>query len=172
MGLLLVQGLVHTLAQEIIAMDVNPERLALAKRFGADRIINLTTSEGQQALEELKARPLDVIIEAAGVQPAFDVHYDILRKGGRFNIFSWHKEGDRRVDLGAWHMKGFQVYNASPSIAPDFARIFARTVPLMQKGVFDLKPLVTHVMPIDQAPEMFDIAVHQRDGYIKGVLLW
>jgi L-iditol 2-dehydrogenase len=172
MGLLFMQALAHTLAQEVIAMDIDAHRLELAKQFGADQVINLSTPEGQQAVEALKANPVDVMVEAAGAQPAFDLNYEILRRAGRLNIFSWHKGGDRRVDLGAWHMMGIEVYNASPSISPHFGEIFRRTVPLMEKGIFDLKPLITHVMPVDQAPEMFEIASHQSDGYIKGVLTW
>jgi threonine dehydrogenase-like Zn-dependent dehydrogenase len=42
----------------------------------------------------------------------------------------------------------------------------------MEKGVFDLRPLVTHVMPPERASEMFEIAAHQSDGYIKGVIRW
>ncbi len=172
MGLLLMQALRHTLVHEVIAVDVDARRLELARQFGADQIINLSTDEGSRAMEALKAHPVDVMIEAAGAQPAFDLNYEILREAGRLVIFSWHKDGDRRVDLGAWHMMGIEVYNASPNISRHFPQIFARTVPLMQKGIFDLKPLVTHVMPVSQASEMFDIASHQSDGYIKGVLRW
>jgi threonine dehydrogenase-like Zn-dependent dehydrogenase len=172
MGLLLMQALAHTLVHEVIVVDVDPRRLELARQFGADQVINSSTDEGKRAIEALKANPVDVMIEAAGAQPAFDLNYEILRQAGRLNIFSWHKGGDRRVDLGAWHMSGFQVYNASPNISSHFAQIFARTVPLMKKGVFDLKPLVTHVLPVDEAVRMFEIASHQSDGYIKGVLSW
>jgi threonine dehydrogenase-like Zn-dependent dehydrogenase len=172
MGLLLVQGLVHSLAAEVIGIDINTVRLALAKQFGADRVINPETVEGKQALQALGAHPVDIVIEAAGVQEAFDLHYALLRKQGKLCVFSWHKDGDRRVDLGAWHMSGYEVGNASPSISPNFSRVFARTVPMMEKGVFDLRPLVTHVMPPARATEMFETAAHQSDGYIKGVIRW
>jgi threonine dehydrogenase-like Zn-dependent dehydrogenase len=172
MGLIFLQGLRHTLAQEVIAMDVDVRRLELARQFGADQVINLNTPEGVQAVEALKANPVDLLVEAAGAQAAFDLNYSILRQAGRLNIFSWHKADYRQVDLGAWHMMGIQVYNASPNISTDFPRIFARTVPMMKKGVFDLEPLVTHAMPADRAPELFEIAAHQSDGYIKGVILW
>jgi len=172
MGLLLVQGLVHTAAAEVVAIEINPVRLELAKRFGATQTINPHTAEGTEALEALAARPYDIVVEAAGTQEALDYHYSLLRKQGRLCIFSWHKDGPRSVDLGAWHMSGYEVGNASPSISPNFSRIFARAVPLMEKGVFDLKPLVTHVMSPEQAPELFEIAAHQSDGYIKGVIRW
>lgn len=172
MGLLLVQGLVHTPAAEVVAIEINPVRLELAKQFGATGVINPHTDGGAEALKALAAHPFDIVVEAAGTQEAFDYHYALLRKQGKLCIFSWHKDGARRVDLGAWHMSGYEVGNASPSISPNFSRIFARAVPLMEKGVFDLKPLVTHVMSPEQAPELFEIAAHQRDGYIKGVIRW
>ena len=172
MGLLLVQGLVHTQAAEVIAIEINPARLELAKQFGATLAINPHTAEGQEALKDLAARPVDVVVEAAGTQEAFDYHYSLLRRQGKLCVFSWHKDGARTVDLGAWHMSGYEVGNASPSISPNFTRIFARTVPMMEKGVFDLKPLVTHVMPPARASEIFETAAHQADGYIKGVIRW
>jgi 2-desacetyl-2-hydroxyethyl bacteriochlorophyllide A dehydrogenase len=172
MGLLLVQGLVHTTAAEVVAIEINPFRLELARQFGATQIINPHTAEGAEALKALASRPFDIVVEAAGTQEAFDYHYSLLRKQGKLCIFSWHKDGARSVDLGAWHMSGYEVGNASPSISPNFSRIFARAVPLIEKGVFDLKPLVTHVMSPEQAPELFEIAAHQSDGYIKGVVRW
>ncbi len=172
MGLLLVQGLAHTLASELIAMDVNPARLELAHQFGATQTIDLSDPTSEAAVQALRERPVDIMIEAAGAQAAFDLNYSILRKQGKLCIFSWHKDGPRTVDLGAWHMAGFEVGNASPSISPNFARIFARAVPLMEKGIFDLRPLVTHVMPPERAQELFEIAAHQEDGYIKGVIRW
>lgn len=172
MGLLFVQGLAHTLAQEVIAVDIEPVRLGLASQFGADQTINLATDEGKQAVEALKSNKVDVFVDVAGAQSAFDLNYDILRRAGRLNMFAWHKGGDRRVDLGAWHGMAIEFISSSPGSAKDFASIFARTVPMMEKGVFDLRSLVTHVMPPERAQELFEIAAHQSDGYIKGVIRW
>ncbi|MGI6368841.1 MAG: zinc-dependent alcohol dehydrogenase [Anaerolineae bacterium] len=172
MGLLLVQGLVQTPAAEVIAIEPNPDRLALAAQFGATQTINPLTEKGKAAMQALAERPVDIVVETAGTQVAFDQHYAILRKQGKLCIFAWHKDGKRMVDLGAWHMSGYEVGNASPSISPNFARIFARAVSLMEKGVYDLKPLVTHVSSPEDAPKLFEIAAHQSDGYIKGVVRW
>ena len=167
MGLLLVQGLVHTPAAEVVAIEINPVRLELAKQFGATGAINPYTAEGAEA-PRLAARPFDIVV--GGRRGGRDYHYAAPQAASC--CFSWHKDGPRSVDLGAWHMSGYEVGNASPSISPNFSRIFARAVPLMEKGVFDLRPLVTHVMSPEQAPELFEIAAHQSDGYIKGEVRW
>lgn len=172
MGLMFVQGLRHALVQEVIAIDVDDARLALAKQFGADRIINVSTPAGQAEAAALAQHPVDVAVECAGNQAAFQLGYQIVRKAGRLNIFSAQRGQPRQVDLAMWHSKGIQVYASSPSIAPDFAKIWARTVPMMQKGVFDLKPLVTHTAPPEQAQELFETGLSKQGGYIKGVVLW
>jgi len=115
---------------------------------------------------------VDLLIEAAGVQSGFDLHYDILRRAGRLTIFAAHRDADRLVSLAAWHSRGYQVYNASPSITPEFHKLLPPTVRMMERGVFDMRPLISHVRPAAEAQELFDIAANHRDGYIKGVLLW
>jgi threonine dehydrogenase-like Zn-dependent dehydrogenase len=172
MGLLLVQGLAYSLVSEIIAIDVDDERLAMAETFGADRSINAATDKGHAQIEALAGEPVDVVIECAGNQAGFDIANAIVRRGGRLNIFSAQRGDPRQVSLSRWHSLGVQAYASSPSIAPDFPSILARTVPMMARGVFDLEPLVTHISPPEQAQELFELALARRDGYIKGVIRW
>lgn len=172
MGLMWVQGLAHTLAQEVVGIDIDARRLALARQFGADRTIDLTAPGADEALAELREKPFDLVIEVAGKQPALDVAYSLLRPSGTLTIFSWQRGGNRSIDLGTWHMSGFRVMNSGPAISPHFNQAFRRAVPLMERGVFDLKPLVTHVVPVEQAQGLFEAAVAHADGYIKGVVTW
>lgn len=174
MGLLLIQGLRFTLCAEVIAVDIDDHRLALAKQFGAAEMINPQSAEGQARLEQLERdAALDVVIEGAGTQPALDVSYRMLRPGGVLNIFSSHRGSDsRRVDIYEWHHRGLRVFNTSPKINPDFARVFQRTVPLIEKGVFDLAPLITHRAPPGEAQALYETALARRDRFIKGVILW
>lgn len=172
MGLLFLQALPHALVSEIIAIDVDAHRLALAKQFGADRIINVSTPEGLAEANAIAQNPVDVAVECAGNQAAFDMSYRIVRKQGRVNVFSAQRGAPRTVDLSMWHGKGVQVYASSPSISPDFARVWARTVPMMQRGIFDLRPLVTHLAPPTDAAALFRTAVSKADEYIKGVIVW
>jgi L-iditol 2-dehydrogenase len=172
MGLMFVQALRYSLAREVIAIDIDEARLALAATFGADQVINSATPAGQARIAALKRERVDLTIECAGVEETFQLAYEMVRKGGRVNIFSAQRGEPRRVDLSLWHSLGLQAYATSPSIAPDFPRIFARTVPLMQRGVFDLRPLVTHTAPPQEAPALYETALHKRDGYIKGAIVW
>lgn len=172
MGLIFIQGLRCSLCAELIAIDMDDHRLELARRFGATTTINVNSSEGQKTIEELKHHPVDVAIESAGAQSTLDLSYSILRAGGRLNIFGSHRGAIRTVDIYEWHHLGIEVVNTSPKISTDFPRVFQRTVRLMEKGVFDLAPLITHVVPPEQAQDLFRLALSKQDAYIKGVIKW
>jgi len=143
----------------------------LAEKFGATQIINSLTEGGQARLQELKREKADVVIEAAGAAPALDLATDLTKTSGRLCIFSWHHER-RSIDLSRWHAGGFEVLNTSPMIDADrgFFKNFHRAIALMQKGVFDLRPLVTHVAPYTDAQRLFEVAAGKKQDYIKGVV--
>jgi threonine dehydrogenase-like Zn-dependent dehydrogenase len=173
MGLLLIQGLRATLCAEVTAIDIDGYRLELARKFGAQTVINPEADDAVTLTRELEANPLDVVIESAGTQSALDLSYRIVRPGGVLNIFSSHRgSGSRDVDIYEWHHKGLRVFNTSPKIEPDFVRVFHRTIPLMRRGVFDLTDLVTHRAPPEGATELFEAAIERREGFIKGVVMW
>ncbi|MGQ9629354.1 MAG: zinc-dependent alcohol dehydrogenase [bacterium] len=171
MGLMILQGLNRSLASEVIAVDIDSERLRMAERFGATEAIDVNSGVGEDRLEGLKREKADVVIEAAGTPQALDLATEITRTAGRLCIFSWHHER-RAVDLSRWHIGGFEVLNTSPMIDWDrgFFKNFPRAIALMKKGVFDLKPLITHISPCERAQELFEIAADRREGYIKGVV--
>jgi threonine dehydrogenase-like Zn-dependent dehydrogenase len=172
MGLMFAQALKYSLAAELIAMDLDDARLALARQFGATQTINVNSAQGQAQLEALQKNPVDISIESGGTQATLDLSYRILRAGGRLNIFGSHRGAIRQVDVYEWHHLGLQVVNTSPKISHDYARVFQRTVTLMQKGIFDLRPLITHALPPERAPELYAIANARTPNYIKGIVKW
>jgi len=170
MGLLWIQGLKRTLAKEIIAIEVDPQRLRLAQKFGADIVFN--PKQEQIKLKELYEGKVDTVVEVAGVQEALDLATNLVRVGGTLTIFAWHHDPRLIRTPGKWHLKGLKVLNATPFMSPNFAEVFQRTVPLLEKKIFDLKPLVTHTLPYTDAQKMLEIASKKEERYIKGVLLF
>lgn len=170
MGLLNVQGLAHCPLAELIAADVKPFNLELARVMGATELIRVDTDEGRARLDALADRPLDLVVEAAGVPETIRAAGRLVRSGGRLGLFAWH-HGERSVDLGVWHHRGIKVLNASPPIGTDRAvGPMQRAVALLERGVFDLRRLVTHRHSIDDAQTGMEIAAERPEGYVKGVL--
>jgi threonine dehydrogenase-like Zn-dependent dehydrogenase len=173
MGLLFLQGLRRSLCADVVGIDIDERRLRLARDCGATEVVNPETPEGERRLAQMEKDPFDVVIECAGSQAALDLSYRILRPAGILNISSSHRgSGRRSVDVYEWHHKGIAVFNTSPKITPDFPRVFRRTVKLMERAVFDLRPLITHRTAPAKAQALFELATAKGEGYVKGIVEW
>ena len=89
LGLGMVNALRIKKVKKLIVLDLNDERLALAKKFGADEIINPKTENAlRRVLDSTDGVGCDVYIEATGHPSAVQQGLDMLRKGGTFVEFS------------------------------------------------------------------------------------
>ena len=170
MGLLNVQLLAHCPLAELIVADVKPRNLQLAHEFGATEVVNAAMASGQARLEELRKQPLDLVVEAAGAAATLSQATELVRPGGKLGIFAWHHE-PRSVDLSAWHTRGIRVMNSAPNIGRDRnEETWDRAIRLMQRGFFDMTPLVTHRHPAEDVQAAMELAAERPADYIKGVL--
>jgi threonine dehydrogenase-like Zn-dependent dehydrogenase len=168
MGLLILQGLVRSYADQVVGIDVEPSRLEAAGAVGVTELYNPAEMGDEKIVELLKTRELDVVVDTSGSQAGLDLSTAIVRRGGVINLFGWIKGERATFDTGAWHMNGLTVVNSSPS-----AKIrdpFPPAIRLMAKGVFDLKPLVTHVVPLKDYPALMKKIISGDPSYIKGVV--
>ena len=170
MGLLNVQGLGRYPLAELVVADLDAAKLELAARFGATETIRAGTEEGNARLEELKGKKFDLVIEASGSEQALRMCGDLVRNGGRLALFGW-QHGMRSVNMTRWHIGGLKVLNTAPAIATDRnINTMERAVRLIERGVFDLAPLVTHRHSWKDVASALDEAARRPAGYIKGVL--
>ena len=116
MGLLITQGLLHHPLDQIIAIDVVQNRLDLAKATRRGRSLQHGSEiDTTELAADLKAREIDVVVDTSGHQGGLDLSTDIVKRGGRINLFGWLKGDTATFDPTKWHMGGFTVVNSSPS---------------------------------------------------------
>ncbi len=168
MGLLILQGLLHMPVDQLVAVDIVQSRLDLAARLGAPETFNAAVVERTALTEELKGRGFDVVIDTSGSQAGLDLATDIVKRGGLINLFGWIK-GDRAVfDSTKWHLGGFSIVNSSPSA--QLRDPFPQAIRLIHRGVFDLRPLVTHVVSLPDYPALMKGILAGDPAYVKGVI--
>ena len=149
-ALAIIAARVHG-AREITATDVSDYTLGLARRIGADRTINVATQ--MQELTPLKANKgtFDVMIEASGNEQAILTGLDVLKPRGIL------------VQLGLGGSMGLPqnlVVSKEVEIRGSFRfhEEFALAVDLINRRRVDLTPLLTEVLPLDQAEKAFQLA--------------
>ena len=169
MGLMMVQGLAGVGADQLIALDVDDEKLKLAKEFGATEVHNVSDPYFDDVKADLRGRGIDVVVDTSGAQSGLDLATDIVKRAGLINLFGWIKGSTATFNPTAWHGKAISIVNSSP--AAQIRDPFPPAIRLIQNGLIDLRKLVTHVVPLEEFPTfMEDVTTGKVGGYIKGVV--
>lgn len=140
----------------IVAVESVPERAEMARQLGANVVVDPTTEDPVSAILQLTG-PIgaDVAVEAVGLQQTMDLATRIVRRGGTVSSVGVYG-GLPGVMLPAgtssfYHRK--VVFTLCPS---GVARL-QQLMHLVQFGGLDLTPLITHRMPLSQAPEAYEM---------------
>lgn len=171
MGLISLQILRGMAADQVVALDVDDDRLALARKLGATEAHNVNAPGFDEVRNDIAKRGIDIVYDTSGTQSGLDLATQIVRPGGKINVFGWLKGDAATFNPTAWHGKGITVINSGPA-----ARIrdpFPPAIRLLQNGIVDLKPLVTHTVSLEEFPRfMANATTGKVPGYIKGVVTY
>lgn len=168
MGLMLLQGLVHSYVQQLVAIDVSSARLELAQQVGVSEVYNIAEVGVADLLDQLKPREFDIVIDTTGSQSALDLSTDLVKRGGMINLFGWIKGAEATFDATKWHAGGLTVVNSSPPA--QIRDPFPPAIRLMEEGIIDLQPLVTHVVDLEEYPDLMQQIIAGDPSYVKGVI--
>ncbi len=168
MGLLILQGLLRYPLDDLIVLDIVQSRLDLAQQLGVGEVYNTAEADLQDLSRELKSREIDVVVDTSGSQAGLDLSTDIVKRGGRINLFGWLKGQTASFDPTKWHLGGFTVVNSAP--ASKLRDTFDPAIRLIHKGIIDLKPLVTHTATLEDYPDLMAQILTGDESYIKGVV--
>ncbi|MDA0323723.1 MAG: zinc-binding dehydrogenase [Verrucomicrobia bacterium] len=168
MGLLILQGLARSNAAQVIGIDIDQKRLDLAASFGIKETFNVSSVDSDALAKELAGRHIDVVVDTSGSQQGLDMATAIVRSGGILNLFGWIKGETAAFDPSDWHLKGITVINSSPS--SQLRATFEPAIRMIREGLFDLKPVVSHVVSLDDYPQLMRDIVGGVPGYVKGVV--
>ena len=138
-------------ASEIVATDLSDFTLSLAKKAGADHAISMaSTPDGLSGYTTDKGY-FDILYECSGAAPALIAAIGALRPRGI--ILQLGLGGDMTLPMQAITAKELDLRGSFR-----FHTEFAVGVGLMQKGLIDVKPLITHTLPLARAIEAFTLA--------------
>ena len=138
-------------AAEIVATDLSDFTLGVARQVGADRTINI--SSNPEALADYAADKghFDVLYECSGAVSALTAAIGVMRPRGV--ILQLGLGGDMTLPMQTITAKELDLRGSFR-----FHGEFATGVGLMQRGLIEVKPLITHTVPFDQAETAFKIA--------------
>ncbi len=153
-------------ATTIIAVDTVPERLAIARRMGADHVVDFAATDPVEEIMRLTdGRGVDVSIEALGRQSTFEAALKVLRPGGTLSSLGVYS-GDLHIPLGAF-CAGLGDHTIVTTLCPGGKERMRRLMDVVASGRVDTRPLVTHRFSLDAIEDAYALFANQRDGVLK-----
>lgn len=166
-GLMALLWLKYRGAGHVIVSDLSDYRLEVAKRMGADEIINPTGCDFTKCIADLTDGAMcDISIEAVGITPTAQSSLDALSLSG---CAIWIGNASRMVSVNMQDIvtkelsiKGNYIYTKDD---------FVRSVKLLSDKAINAEPVITHYMDLSKGAEAFELLKNNQDGKAIKVVL-
>ena len=153
-------------ARKIVVTDVNPDRLALAKRMGATRAVDVSREKLPDVQRELGMKEgFDIGLEMSGQPSALNDMIDNMAHGGRIALLGI-MPGAAAID---WNKVVFNMLTIRGVYGREMYETWYKMTALIQSGL-DISPIITHRFPYTKFQEGFDLMRSGKSGKI--VLDW
>jgi L-iditol 2-dehydrogenase len=141
----------------VIVVGLNPFKLEIARRFGADALVDITgVADPVQAVRDLTpgGRGVDVAIEAVGLPETWEQAIAMTRPGGLVNLFGGCKSGTAiRVDTRRLHYDELDIIGVFHH-TPRYVRA---ALDLISSGQIDADALLTHEVPLERLEQALQL---------------
>jgi 2-desacetyl-2-hydroxyethyl bacteriochlorophyllide A dehydrogenase len=153
-------------ASLIIAVESDPVRAQMAKRMGANVVLNFKESDVIAEIKRLTGgKGVDVAIEALGTQSTFENALLALRAGGTLSSLGVYS-GKLSVPLEPF-AAGLGDHKIVTTLCPGGKERMRRLMELVRHGRLDLTPLLTHTFSLDEITTAYSLFGGRREGVIK-----
>ena len=153
-------------AAQVIGVDSDPVRLAMARRMGADVALDFTKVDVLDEVKRLtRGTGADVAIEALGTQQTFESALRTLRPGGTLSSLGVYA-GKLEMPYSAF-AAGLGDHRIVTTLCPGGKARMGRLIAMVQAGRFDPTPLLTHRFRLSEIGEAYRVFSNRLDGVLK-----
>ena len=151
----------------LVAYGLRADELAFATELGAHAAVNVAETDAVAETRRLAGGGLDLVVETAGSAQAVELATRLVRPGGRVVLLGIAGEGKTlelpadRIMFGDMDVIGSCSYTTAA---------WGRVLRLLEHGLVDLDPIVTHRFPAERFQDAFAL-MDNRQGIVAKVLL-
>ncbi len=164
-GLLVIQALKIAGAQKILAVDVDPRRLELAKQLGAAASFQAKDADVlDQLLAATGGEGADLAMEVVGMTPTLELAIKSLRKGGAAGLVG-NLSAQTDFPLQAVVTREISIYGSCGS-----AGEYDDALKHISSGAILVEPLLSARAPLSEGADWFKRLYDNQEGLLKVVL--
>jgi Zn-dependent alcohol dehydrogenase len=153
-GLNCIQGAAYVQAEQVIAIDLNSAKLALAGKLGATATVNAAEQDAPGAIAELtEGRGVDYLFVAAGSATAVETSLPLLRRAGTLVVVGMPPSGQlAQIDTGDLAHQSQRILGSKMGSAR-VSRDIPMLARLYESGELKLDELITETFTLVEINE-------------------
>jgi len=156
-------------AAQVIGVDGDPNRAAMALKMGADLVLDPEKVDVVDAVKRMTGGiGADVAIEALGLQVTFESALRCVRAGGTVSSLGVYS-GKLQMPYEAF-AAGLGDHTIVTTLCPGGKERMGRLLRMVESGRFDPTPLITHSFSLSEIGEAYRIFSNRLDGVLKVVI--
>jgi 2-desacetyl-2-hydroxyethyl bacteriochlorophyllide A dehydrogenase len=167
-GLCFTQLAKNSGAQKVILIGAKENRLALGKKLGADKIVNIKNQDPvQTVMSETNDIGADVVFEVTGNQESIRNTLSMVRPSGSIVAYGIPLELVNNFDLQKLILKDLTLHSG---VGP--WQTFVDSVRLVETGKVKMKEMLTHRFGVDDIDRVINMVRNRKDDIIKAIVKW
>jgi 2-desacetyl-2-hydroxyethyl bacteriochlorophyllide A dehydrogenase len=164
---------------KVIAVDLHESRLEMAKRLGADVTLNAGRDNAAEAIKDLtNGTGADVCIEVSGSTAALNEAVRAAAYSSKVVAMGFFQGEAKGLFLGEeFHHNRINIVCSQISgVAPELQhrwtklRLWQTAVRLQAEGILDLRPIITHRAPFEDAAALYHILDERPNEVVHAVM--
>lgn len=174
MGLWSIQALSGSFLSALIAIDIDDNKLELAKKFGATHKINSKREDAEEKIRNISGGHMaDFVIEGTGIPAILNSAVAYLRVSGRGRliVMSSHETVCNNFDFRAAISKAIEIKATHPGYSINQSDDFRRAVACLNNETFKMDGVISHVFPLENIQQAFETLENKSGNFIKGIVI-
>ena len=157
----------------VIGVESMPNRIALAKKYGCDVVVDYSKEDPVDAIMKITGgKGVDTAIEALGSPATFAACVSATRPGGTISNVGYHGDGDSvPIPRLAWGV-GMSDKTIRTALCPGGSERMGRLLRLIESGRVDPLALTTHRFAFKDIEKAFGMMQTKADGMVKPLIMF
>lgn len=151
-GMIMLQLLKMAGASKAVMVGTRDFRLEMAKKFGADLVVNVKKEDPAKTIFDWCPEGIDLIVEASGQATVLEDCINVLKPGGSIVVFGIFSDRIKNFDPSFLYYKEPVLYGSKGT-----SGAFEDAIQLLAEKRLQILPMITHRFPLEETAAAFNV---------------
>jgi 2-desacetyl-2-hydroxyethyl bacteriochlorophyllide A dehydrogenase len=152
----------------VVLAGRRPDRLAIAAKYSADVTVNVRETPLEEVAKREAPGGFDIVVDSTGTRASLEQILALAHHESHLVLNGYYREGEHLLSIQ--HLHGKEITTHAPA-GWTRDRLVA-TLDLVAKDAMHVRELMTHIMPVEQASDAYDLVLRKPEEFLGICLKW